>query len=137
MWHETLMTRCNELLLSEVSTPDTFDQTDAFIDSEILSREVEEPSAWFLGPFSEIIWTCRNVDDGTACIDPAELLQPSVKPDVSFARMIREAINESTRKRLFLSEIYEDIVSKHVYYRNNNHNGWKVVELQLLLYTLF
>lgn len=123
------MTSCNELLLSDVDTHDTFDQTESFIESEILSKEVEESSTWFLGPFSEIIWTCKTVDNGTACIDPAELLQPSVKPNVSFATMIREAIKESKRKRLFLSEIYENIISKHVYYRNNNHNGWKVIEL--------
>lgn len=121
------MTRRDKVLFQEM---DTVDRAEALVDSGIPLGNVEESSLWHLKQFPDIVWTFDGVSDEVDCIDPAAILQSPAKPDVSFVQMIREAINESKRKRLYLSEIYESILSKYVYYRNDNHKYWKVKGLQ-------
>lgn len=131
------MTRSDRLALSEVDALEAFDPTGSFLDSEILSRDVEEPLSWLPGVYQEIAWTCKEAGNETECIDPAEIFQSTARPSVPFVEMIREAISESKKQRLYLREIYEGIMSKYAYYRNNPHNGWKVDELKHFLHNLF
>lgn len=48
-----------------------------------------------------------------------------VKPQLSLAYLIREAIAESPRQRLLLHEIYDAIAKKYPYYQTAG-DGWKV-----------
>jgi hypothetical protein len=59
-------------------------------------------------------------------LNPEEFEQ-TCKPEQSFSQMIKQAISNSPRQRLFLTEIYAWILENYPYYKNNRDQGWRVI----------
>lgn len=55
------------------------------------------------------------------------------RPLISYTQLIYEALKQSRKSSLFLSEIYELIEQKYIYYRDSD-NGWKVSGLSPVLF---
>lgn len=60
----------------------------------------------------------------------SESTHQTVRPPISYAMLITEAIQNSSEKQLILSEIYE-YVQEHYPYFHDAGSGWKVTELKL------
>lgn len=64
----------------------------------------------------------------------------SERPLISYTQLIYEALKDSKKNSLFLSEIYGLIERKYIYYRESD-NGWKVNNdpnhVQVLLLELY
>lgn len=59
--------------------------------------------------------------------DPEEFKKDG-KPEESFAQLIKQAILNSPRQRLFLTEIYSWILQNHPYFRTIDQ-GWRVIKV--------
>lgn len=124
MKHRRGSTKSGRTLARDSSTMHHLDE------SSSSSLEISES---LLKSSSESSSECRGSDATTGDSDSTRVL---VKPPLSYATLITEAIESSAEKQLILSEIYEFVEEHYPYFRTAGQ-GWKVSSQSIYLILLF